>query len=110
MKLQSQSHSLGASHHLQARCALLASHLAPGFELLLAHYNRTSPARAPIRSITHSPSLSHHRNPIEFAYKRFLTSGFLQTAVSDTPRPTPEIHLLLTTGRVRYSTSVYGAG
>jgi hypothetical protein len=67
MKLQSQSRSLGASNHLQAWCARFAPHQAPGFELLLANYNRTRPARAPISSITHSPSLSHHRNPIEFA-------------------------------------------
>lgn len=67
MKLQLQSRSLGASHHLQAWCALVAPHQAPSFELLLAKYNRISPARAPTRFITHSPSLSHHRNPIEFA-------------------------------------------
>ena len=64
-----------------------------------------------------SPSLDYFGNwviapapptatPLNF-HKRF-TSGFLQTAVSDTPRPTPEIYLLLTTGRVRYSTSVSG--
>ena len=46
---------------------LVAPYQAPGFELPLANYNRTSPVRAPIRSITHSPSLSHHRNPIQFA-------------------------------------------
>jgi len=67
MKLQSQSRSLGASHHLQAWCALVAPYQVPDFELSLANYNRTSPVRAPIRSITHSPSLSHHPKPIEFA-------------------------------------------
>jgi hypothetical protein len=67
MTLQLQSRSLGPSNHLQAWCAQFAPHQAPGFEFLLANYNRTCPARAPIRSITHSPSLSHHRNPIEFA-------------------------------------------
>jgi hypothetical protein len=67
MKLQLRSRSLGASQHLQASRAFVAIHQAPGFELSLANYNRTSPVRAPIRSITHSPSLSHHRNPIEFA-------------------------------------------
>jgi hypothetical protein len=67
MKLQLRSRSLGASQHLQPWCALVASYQAPGFELSLANYNRTSPIRAPIRSITDSSSLSHHRNPIEFA-------------------------------------------
>jgi hypothetical protein len=67
MKLQSEPRSLGASHPLQAWCALVAPHQAPDLQLSHANYNRTSPVRAPIRSITHFPSLSHHRNPIEFA-------------------------------------------
>jgi hypothetical protein len=67
MKLQSQSRSLGASHHLQARCALVAPYQAPDFQLSLANYNRTRPICTPVRSITDSQGLSHHRNPIEFA-------------------------------------------
>ncbi len=67
MKLQSQSRSLGASHHLQVWCALVALYQAPGFELSLANYNRTKSACAPVSSITDSLSLSHHGNPIEFA-------------------------------------------
>jgi hypothetical protein len=67
MTLPFRSRSLGAFHHLQAWCALVAPHQAPGLKLSHANYNRTSPVRAPIRSITHSPSLSHHRKPIEFA-------------------------------------------
>jgi hypothetical protein len=67
MKLQSQSRSLGASHHLQAWCALVAPHQAPGFELALANYNQTNPACTQGSSITDSPSLSHHGNTIEFA-------------------------------------------
>jgi hypothetical protein len=67
MKLQSQSRSLGASHHLQAWCALVAPYQAPGFELSLANYNRTKPAGAPVRCITDSPSLFHHGNTIETA-------------------------------------------
>ena len=39
-------------------------------------------------------------------HRRFLTGGFLQTAVSDAPRTPPEIYLPLHMGRVRYSTSV----
>ena len=41
-------------------------------------------------------------------HKRFLPGGFLQTAVSDAPRTPPEIFLPLTSGRIRYSTSVSG--
>ena len=67
MKPQSPFRFLGASHHLQPWCALVASYQAPGFELSHANYNRTNPVRAPIHSITHFPSLSHHRKPIEFA-------------------------------------------
>ena len=67
MKLQLRSRSLGASHHLQAWCALVAPHQAPAFELSLANYNRTRPICTPVSSITDSHGLSHHRNPIEFA-------------------------------------------
>jgi hypothetical protein len=67
MKLQLRSLSLGASHHLQAWCALVAPHQAPGLELSHANYNRTNPACAPVSSTTDSPSLSHHGNTIEFA-------------------------------------------
>jgi hypothetical protein len=67
MKLQSQSRFLGASHHLQAWCVLVAPHQAPGLELSHANYNRTNHACTPVRSITDSLSLSHHYNPIEFA-------------------------------------------
>ena len=67
MTLQLRSLSLGASHHLQAWCAPVAPHQAPGSELSHANYNRTNPACAPVRSTTYSPSLSHHGNAIEFA-------------------------------------------
>jgi hypothetical protein len=40
-------------------------------------------------------------------HKRFLTGGFLQTAVSDAPPHGSRIYLPLTAGRIRYSTSVY---
>jgi len=67
MKLQLRSLSLGASHHLQAGCALVAPHQAPDFELSHANYNRTNPACAPVSSTTDSPSRSHPGNTIEFA-------------------------------------------
>ena len=92
---------------LQTWCALVAPHQAPGFELSHANYNRTNPACAPISSTTDSPSLSITATPLNL-HKRFLTGGFLQTAVSDAPRTPPEIDLPLTTGRIRYSTSVSG--
>ncbi len=60
MKLQLRSCSLGASHHLQAWCALVAPQ-APGLELSHPNYNLTIPLRPPIRSVTDSPSLSHRR-------------------------------------------------
>ena len=67
MKLQLRSPSLGASHHLQAWCALVAPHQAPGFELPHANYNRCNPARAPLSSTIYSASLPDHNNTIEFA-------------------------------------------
>jgi len=67
MKPQSPSRFLGASHHLRPWCALVAPYQAPGFELSLANYNRTSPVHAPIPPTTDSLSLSHYRNTIEFA-------------------------------------------
>jgi hypothetical protein len=66
MKLSFRARLLGTSHHLQAWCALVATHQAPDFELWLANYNRTNPACAPISSLTDSPTLSHHGNTIEF--------------------------------------------
>src|SRR6266478_410306 len=44
--------------------------------------------------------------------KRLPQSGFVRnaSAVSDAPRPTPEIYLPLTTGRVRYSCLKEAAG
>jgi hypothetical protein len=67
MKLPFRSRSLGASSTYRPRALSLLIHQAPGFELSHANYNRTSPVRAPIRSTTDSPSLSHHDNTIEFA-------------------------------------------
>jgi len=67
MTLPFRSPSLGASHHLQAWCALVAPHQAPDFELSRANYNLTKPACAPVSSNTDSPSLPHHGNTIEFA-------------------------------------------
>jgi hypothetical protein len=67
MKLPFRSLAVGASHHLQACCALVAPHQAPDFDLSHANYNRTNPACAPLSSITDSPSLSHHSNTIEVA-------------------------------------------
>jgi hypothetical protein len=67
MKLLFRSHSLGVFQHLQASCAFVAIHQAPGFELSLANYNRSKSACAPVSSITDSPSLSHHGNTIESA-------------------------------------------
>ncbi len=67
MKLQLRSRSLGASHHLQAWCALVAPHQALGLELSHANYNRTNPACAPVSSTSYSPRFSHHGNTIEFA-------------------------------------------
>ena len=66
------------------RALSLPIHQAPGFELSLANYNRTKSACAPIRSITDSPSLLITATPLNL-HKRFLTGGFLQTAVSDAP-------------------------
>ncbi len=67
MKLPFRSCSLGVSQHLQASCAFVAFHQAPGFELSLANYNRTKSACAPVTSMSDSPSLSHHGHTIEFA-------------------------------------------
>ena len=67
MKLPIRPLSLGASHHLQEWCALVAPHQAPGFELSHPNYNQTNPACAPVSSTIDSPSLSHHGNTIEFA-------------------------------------------
>jgi len=67
MKLQLRTPSLGAFHHLQAWCALVAPNQAPRFEPSHANYNPTNPARAPVRSITYSLSPSHHCDTIEFA-------------------------------------------
>jgi hypothetical protein len=57
-----------------------------------------------------------HRFPESFSspstplnlHKRFLTGGFLQTAVSDAPRRKLQVDLESRTGRGRYSTSVSG--
>ena len=67
MKLPFRSRSLGAPNTYRPRALSLPTHQAPGFELSLAHYNRTKSACAPVSSITDSPSLSHHGNTIEFA-------------------------------------------
>ena len=67
MKLQSRSHSPGASHHLQAWCALVAPHQAPGLEPSDANYDQSTPACALVSSVTDSLSLAHRRNTIEFA-------------------------------------------
>jgi hypothetical protein len=107
MKLQLPSPSLGAVHHLQVWCALVAPNQAPRFELSYANYHRTNPACAfalpPIPQvflITATPLNLH---------KRFLLpGGFLQTSVSDALRTPPEIFLPFTSGRIRYSTSVCG--
>jgi|CZKD01.1.fsa_nt_gi hypothetical protein len=40
---------------------------APGLKLSHANYNRTRSICTPVSAITDSPSLSHHRNTIEFA-------------------------------------------
>jgi hypothetical protein len=67
MKLQLRSPSLSAFYHLQAWCALVAPNpiLASNFR----PQTTIQPIRrcAPVRSIIHSPRLSHHRNTIEFA-------------------------------------------
>jgi hypothetical protein len=42
-------------------------HQTPGVKLSHANYNRSPPACARVSSTTDSPSLSHHRNSIEFA-------------------------------------------
>ena len=102
MKPQSPSRFLGASHHLQPWCALVAPYQPPGFELSLANYNRTSPVHGPIPRVSFTTE-----TPLNL-HKRFLAGGFLQTAISDTPRTPPEIYLPLHMGRVRYSTSVSG--
>jgi hypothetical protein len=67
MTLQLRSLSLGAFHHLQAWCALVALHQAPRFERSHANYNRTTPACALVSSTTDSRTLSHNPNSIEFA-------------------------------------------
>jgi hypothetical protein len=67
MKLQSQSRSLGASHHLQAWCALVAPNQAPGFELSLANLQSYESGLHSGYSTTDSPSLFHHDDTIEFA-------------------------------------------
>jgi hypothetical protein len=84
MKLQSQSRSLGASDHLQAWCALVAPHQAPGWNLptqitikALLPVLWSAPSPIPRVSLIAETPLNLHR--------RFLSGGFLQTAVSDAP-------------------------
>ena len=80
---------------------------------LLASSSRSQTTIEPIRRALRS---LHHRLPGSFSsrqtplnlHRRFLTGGFLQTAVSDAPRTSPEIYLPLHMGRVRYSTNVSG--
>ena len=67
MKLPFRSRSLGAPSTYRPRALSLPIHQAPGFELSLANYNLTKPARALVSAITDSPTLSHHGNTIEFA-------------------------------------------
>jgi hypothetical protein len=66
MTLPFRSRSVSPNTY-RPRALSLPIHLASGFELSLANDNRTKPACAPVRSITDFPSLSHHRNAIEFA-------------------------------------------
>jgi hypothetical protein len=66
MTLPFRSRSVSPNTY-RPRALSLPTHLASGFELSLANYNRTKPACAPVRSITDSLSLSHHGNAIEFA-------------------------------------------
>jgi hypothetical protein len=63
MKLPFRSLAVGASHHLQEWCVLVAPHQAPDFELSHANYNRTRPICTLVSPITDSQGLSHHRNP-----------------------------------------------
>ena len=67
MTLAFRSRSLVSPNTYRLRALSLPTHLVSGFELPLANYNRTKPAGAPVRSITDSPSLSHHGNTIETA-------------------------------------------
>jgi hypothetical protein len=67
MTLPFRSRSLVSPHTYRLRALSLPTHLASGFELSLANYNRTKPAGAPVRCLTDSPSLFHHGNTIETA-------------------------------------------
>ena len=67
MKLPFGSRSLGVSQHLQASCAFVAH---PPSSWLAAFARKLQSNQVRLRSgysTTDSPSLSHHRNPIEFA-------------------------------------------
>src|SRR5208283_2163622 len=73
MKLLFQAPALGATHHSQAWCALLAPKTAvpsqPGLKPSLlphANYNQTIPAFAFSSPSSFLRSLSHNPNPIEF--------------------------------------------
>ena len=67
MKLPFRSRSLGVPNTYRPRALSVSIYQVPGFQLSLANYNRTKFARAPVSSITDSPTLSHHGNTIEFA-------------------------------------------
>ena len=73
------------------RALSLPIHQAPGFELSLANYNRTKSVCTP-GSITDSRVFLITATPLNL-HKRFLTGGFLQTAVSNAPRTTSRTYL-----------------
>jgi len=67
MTLPFRSRSLVSPNTYRLRALSLPTHLASAFQLSLANYNQTNPAGVPVRSITDSPSLSHHGTTIETA-------------------------------------------
>ena len=67
MTLPFRSRSPVSPNAYSLRALSLPTHLASGFELSLANYNRTKPAGVPVRSITDSPTIFHHGNSIETA-------------------------------------------
>lgn len=67
MTLQLRSRSLGASHHLQPWCAMVAPHQAAGFDLRSQTTIEPGPSALRLAPSPIPPGLTHHCNTIEFA-------------------------------------------
>jgi hypothetical protein len=75
----------------------LPIHQAPGFELSLANLQSYRSGLQSGYSTTDSRVFLISTTPLNL-HRRFLTRGFLQTAVSNAPRTPPEIYLPLHMG------------